>query len=138
MKVLIQGKQMKVSDRLKDYVDDHLVRPLNRFYDNQAAELRVEFGDSRPKKRGLDMECHLTLRMPGTKTIQIEESTESPYASLDAAADRMIRACKRELDRMRNPASHHREHPLATTLYRRNMRNLEATPVEELPNVLQH
>ena len=112
MKVLISGKQMQVSDKLKSHVDEHLVQALTRFYDNQAAELRVEFGDARPKKGGDDMECHLTFHMPGCKTLQIEESTPDPYASLVRASERLVRLVKKELERMRDPG-HHVEHPLA-------------------------
>ena len=114
MKVQIQGKQMKVSDALKQYVEDHLVKPMNRFYDDAAAEVRVEFGDARPGKGGQDIECHLTLHMPHGRTLQVEAETQDPFASLDDAADRLIRACKKELEKMREPAGHHVEHPLAT------------------------
>ena len=107
MKVLISGKQMKVSDSLKRYVDEHVVRPLTRFYDNEAAELRVEIGDSRPGKGGEDIECHMTLHMPGSKTVQIEETTQDPYASVDAAAQRLVRVVHKELDKMRGEGRNH-------------------------------
>jgi len=117
MKVLIQGKQMAVPDELKSYVMERLVTPLTRFYDSSAAELRVEFGDMNGTKGGLDKECHLTFRMPMAATIQIEEVTQDPYASLDVAGDRLIRIVHRELDRMRRrPSGHHKYRPLGTTV----------------------
>ncbi len=116
MKVLIQGKQLKISEELWSYVIEKLVQPLTRFYDNEAAELRVEFGDNYGPKGGRDKECHLTLRMPGNSAIQIEEITQDCYASLDAAADRLIRVCKRDLDRMRPQSPHRRHHPIAIGL----------------------
>jgi putative sigma-54 modulation protein len=111
MKVIIQGKQLKVSDGMKRYTEEHLVEPLRRFYDNEAAELRVELGVTN-RNRGEAKECHLTFRMPGSRAIQIEESTPDVYASLDAAADRLVRSAKRELGRMRDPG-HQKEHPLS-------------------------
>jgi ribosomal subunit interface protein len=134
MKVQIQGKQMKVSDRLKRYVAGHLVRPLTRFYDNEAAELRVEFGDARPGKRGPDIECHLTLHMPGARRLQIEETTKSPYTSLDAATDRLVRVAKKELERMRDPGGHHTAHPLSRAVAEGGA---PGGMVEDLPNVLK-
>ncbi len=101
MKLQISGKQLKLTEDIKAYVDEHVVRPLNRFYDNEAAELRVELGDSRPRKGGEDIECHLTLHMPGARTIQIEETTQDQRSSIDAAADRLIRAVHKELEKMR-------------------------------------
>jgi len=116
MKVIIQGKQMRLSAGIKNYAQEHVVAQLTRFYDNEAAELRVELGDERGSKGGLDKECHLTLRMPGARTIQIEESTQDPYASLDAAGDRLIRAAKKEIERMRRPPGRHKYRPLATVV----------------------
>ena len=114
MKVVIQGKQLKVSEELKSYVYDRLVRPLTRFYDDAAAELRVEFGDTNGPKRGEDRECHLTLHMPRAGTLQIEETTQDCYASLDSASERLIRICHRELERMRQPAGRHKARPLGS------------------------
>ena len=101
MKVVISGKQLKVSNALKEYVDKHLVQPLTRFYDHQAAELRVEFEDSLPRKGGEDIVCHLTLHMPGARTLHIEESTQDKEASLNAAGERLIRSVHKELEKMR-------------------------------------
>jgi len=131
MKVIIQGKQMRLSQGIKAYAQEHIVGPLSRFYDNEAAELRVELGDARGSKGGLDKECHLTLRMPGARTIQIEESTQDPYASLDAAGDRLIRAAKKELGRMRQPKGRHKYRPLATVVAEGGV---PAGLVEDLPN----
>jgi putative sigma-54 modulation protein len=114
MKLIVQGKQMRVSAGLKQYAEDHVLQPLRRFYDNEAAELRVELGIGNGN-RGEAKECHLTLRMPGAKTIQIEETTSDPYGSLDLAAARLMRTAKKELQRMRRPLGHHKEHPLATS-----------------------
>src|SRR3954469_23587992 len=115
MKLIVQGKQMRVSAGLKRYAEEHIVQPLRRFYDNEAAELRVEVGmDNR--NRGESRECHLTFHMPGVKTIQIEESTPDVYGALDVAADRLVRVAKKELAKMRRPKGRHKEHPLATTV----------------------
>ncbi|MCA1829242.1 MAG: HPF/RaiA family ribosome-associated protein [Myxococcales bacterium] len=130
MKLIVQGKQMRVSAGLKAYAEEHLVQPLRRFYDNEAAELRVEVGRDNAN-RGESKECHLTLRMPGAKTIQIEESTPDVYGCLDVAADRLIRVAKKELAKMRRPKGRHKEHPLATTVAEGG---IPGGLVEDLPN----
>src|SRR3954469_17443142 len=130
MKLIVQGKQMRVSAGFKAYAEEHLVRPLSRFYDNQAAELRVEVGRTNGN-RGEANECHLTLRMPGAKTIQIEEMTSDVYGSLDLAAERLVRVAKKELAKMRRPKGHHKEHPLATTVAEGGV---PGGLIEDLPN----
>ena len=130
MKLIVQGKQMRVSAGLKRYAEEHLVQPLRRFYDNEAAELRVEVGRDNGN-RGESRECHLTLHMPGAKTIQIEESTPDVYGALDVAADRLIRVAKKELQKMRRPKGRHKEHPLATTVAEGGV---PGGLVEDLPN----
>lgn len=131
MKVLIQGKQMRVSDELKGYVHDRLVKQLTRFLDDPAAELRVEFGDTNGPKGGEDKECHLTLHIPNARTIQIEEATRDPYASLDAATGRLIRRAKRELEKRRSPLTGRMHRPLAAVVAEGGV---PAGPIEELPD----
>src|SRR5258705_1869115 len=65
MKVIIQGKHLRLSQGLKSYAREHVIGPLNRFYDNEAAELRVELGDVNGRKGGAGKECHLTPHNPG-------------------------------------------------------------------------
>src|SRR3954468_23035858 len=130
MKLIVQGKQMRVSAGLKAYAEEHLVRPLSRFCDDTAAELRVEVGIDNAN-RGESKQCHLTFHMPGAKTIQIEETTGDVYGALDVAADRLVRVAKKELAKMRRPKGRHKEHPLATTV---SEGGIPGGLVEDLPN----
>src|ERR1700742_62669 len=88
MKLIVQGKQMRVGAGLRRYAEEHLVGPLTRFSDREAAELRVEVGKANGHG-GESREVHLTLHMPGRKTIQIEETTPDAFAALDAAGNRL-------------------------------------------------
>ncbi len=130
MKLIVQGKQMRVSQGLRRYAEEHVLQPLRRFYDNEAAELRVEVGRDNAN-RGESKECHLTLRMPGARTIQIEETTPDVYGALDVAADRLVRVAKKELGKMRRPKGRHKEHPLATVVAEGGV---PGGLVEDLPN----
>jgi ribosomal subunit interface protein len=128
--VIIQGKQLKVSGGLKRYAEEHVVQPLRRFYDNDAAELRVELGKINGN-RGEANECHLTLYMPGAKAIQIEESLPDVYGCLDVAGDRLARSARKALDRMRQPKGHHKYRPLGTVAAEGGV---PAGMIEDLPN----
>jgi ribosomal subunit interface protein len=130
MKLILQGKQMRVTEGLRRFTQEHVIRPLRRFYDNEAAELRVEVGRDNGN-RGESNECHLTFRMPGARTIQIEESTPDVYACLELAADRLVRVAKKEISKMRRPKGRHKEHPLATVVAEGGV---PGGLVEDLPN----
>src|SRR5512141_2922573 len=130
MKLIVQDKQMRVSEGLKRYEEEHVLEPLRRFYDNEAAELRVEVGRENAN-RGESRQCHLTFHMPGAKTIQIEESTPDLYGCLDVASDRLVRVAKKQLGKMRRPKGRHKEHPLATAVVEGGV---PGGLVEDLPN----
>jgi ribosomal subunit interface protein len=130
MKLIVQGKQMRVGEGLKRYAEQHVLAPLRRFYDNEAAELRVEIGRDNAN-RGESGQCHLTFHMPGAKTIQIEESAPDVYGCLDVAADRLVRVAKRQIGKMRRPKGRHKEHPLATAVAEGGV---PGGLVEDLPN----
>jgi ribosomal subunit interface protein len=126
MKLIVQGKQMRVSAGLKRYAEEHVLLPLSRFYDSEAAELRVEVGKANGHG-GESREVHLTLHMPGKKTIQIEETTPDAFAALDSAGDRLLRTAKKEISRSRERTS---------ARARRQMVALKSSPVvEDLPTV---
>jgi len=128
MKLIVQSKQMRLTAGLKRYAEEHVLGPLSRFYDSEAAELRVEVGKANGHG-GESNEVHLTLRMPGKKTIQIEEVTLDPYAALDAAADRLVRTAKKEIARDRERGSGAKA--------RRAAAALKSSPiVEDLPAVV--
>jgi ribosomal subunit interface protein len=113
VKVILQGKQLRLTEGLKRYAEKHLVRQLSRFVDDPASELRVELGRVNASKGGAETECHLTLRLSGSRVLQVEETTADAYASLDLAAERLVRVAKEELARKRRPFGRHRTHPLA-------------------------
>ena len=74
-------------------------RQLSRFVDDPAAELRVELGRVNASKGGAETKCHLTLRLSGSRVLQVEETTADADASLDLAAERLVRVVKEEVAR---------------------------------------
>ena len=130
MKLIVQGKQMRATAALRQYAEEHVLKRLKRFYDSEAAELRVEFGKEN-RNRGESRECHLTFRMPGAKTIEIEESLPDLYGAIDLAADRLVRVAKKQIERMRQPKGHHKYRPLGTVAAEGGVRHGLA---EQLPS----
>jgi len=131
MKVIVQGKQMRATAALRNYVGEHVLQRLRRFYDSEAAELRVEVGRDN-WNRGESRECHMTFRMPGAMTIEIEESLPDLYGAIDLAADRLVRVAKKQIDRMRRPKGHHKYRPLGTVAAEHGVRS--GVLAEQLPS----
>lgn len=103
MRVVMKGVHLKLTDRLKEHVEETLVAPLTRFFDSEAASLEIHFVDNNGPKGGLDKECRVTLFIPGARAIHVEEAAEDPYKAADLVRDRLEKALKRELERMRDP-----------------------------------
>ncbi|MBS2030071.1 MAG: HPF/RaiA family ribosome-associated protein [Deltaproteobacteria bacterium] len=116
MKVIIQARHIELSDALRNYCETHLVDHVRRFYDNDAAQLVIQFNDANGSKGGNDQEVHLTFHMPNARAFHVEEVTDDAFKSLDLARDRLIRRVKEEIRRARQPSGHGPlERPLGRT-----------------------
>lgn len=112
MKVIMRGVHLSLTEGIKAHVMEHLVAPLERFYNNEAAELDVHLVDNNGPKGGQDKECRVTAFMPGGSPIHVTEVTDDIYKSIDLARDRLERLAKRELEKMRTPSGHGMDKPL--------------------------
>jgi putative sigma-54 modulation protein len=111
MKVLIRGVHVSLTQGLKDHVQAHLVDPILSFYDNEAAEIDVQLADMNGPKGGEDKECRVTLHIPGSAAVHVQEATDDLYKSVDLARDRLEKALKRELEKRRQQSGHPVPHP---------------------------
>jgi ribosomal subunit interface protein len=103
MKVIVRGVHIDLTRGLKRYVFEHLVRPIERFYDSEAAEVDVHLCDTNGPKGGLDKECRVTVFMPRLPAIHITEASEDLYKCIDLARDRLERIAKKHLGKRRSP-----------------------------------
>jgi putative sigma-54 modulation protein len=113
MKVVIHGVHLTLTDEMKAYVEKRLVHSLERFYDNEAAELSVHLVDVNGPKGGEDKECRVTVFMPGSAPLHLSERSDDIFKSIDLVEDRLIKATKRELDKKRQGAGHPMQKPAA-------------------------
>jgi len=103
MKVLLKGVHVPLSEAWKARVEERLAEPLRRLVHNPAAELEVHLVDANGPKGGEDKEVRLTLHLPGARAIHVEQAAADAYTAVDLVKDRLERAVKRELERMREP-----------------------------------
>lgn len=106
MKVILKGVHITLTERLKAYVDEHLVAPIERFFDDEAAELDIHLVDSNGPKGGRDKECRVTAFIPGSAPMHITEATDDLFQSIDFARDRLEKTIKREQERKRMVTGH--------------------------------
>ena len=102
MKVLLRGVHLDLSDAIRAYVDEHLVSHIERFADDEAAEIDISLVDTNGPKGGMDKECRTTVRMPGFSSVHVTETADSVFAAIDATRDRLENALKRALDKRRD------------------------------------
>lgn len=112
MKLIVKGVHVRVTKRLRAYVEEHLYRPLLRFYDNEAAELWVILRDGNGPKRGNDRECRVTVYLPASPALHVDETSDEMEKSICFARDRLERLAKKTIDRQRRPAAHRISKPL--------------------------
>jgi len=106
MKLILKGVHLSLTERMKAYVQEHLVEAIERFYDDEAAELNVHLVDSNGPKGGTDKECRVTAFIPGSTPLHITEATDDIFQSIDFAKDRLVKALKREMERKRMTTGH--------------------------------
>jgi len=114
MQVRVKGVHVALSDAWRERVEQRLAEPLRRLVHNPAAELEVHLVDANGPKGGVDKEVRVTLHLPGTRALHVEQAAVDAYTALDLVKDRLERAVKRELERMREPGRGPREEAFGT------------------------
>ncbi len=99
MKVNVRGVHLTLTDALKRHVEEHLVGPIERIYDSEAAEIEIHLRDVNGPKGGNDKECSVTVRVPHGASIHVTEVSDDIYKSIDLARDRVANSTKRLVER---------------------------------------
>jgi ribosomal subunit interface protein len=99
MRIEIRGN-VDLSPALEHYVERRLRVALGRL-SRRLPLVTVRLIDDNGPRRGVDKRCHVTMSMPPSTSISVEESLADLYAAVDGAADRASRAVTRELGRRR-------------------------------------
>lgn len=109
MQVTVTGKQMDVGEALRSYVDDNLADSVAKYFDN-AIDASVVF--SRGAKRR-HVRADLSVHIGRNILLQGHAETTDPYASFDAALERIAKRMRRYKRRLRD---HRRSAEAAETI----------------------
>ena len=92
MKVMIQGRNVEITDRLREYVDKKVSRLIR--YLPSIDEVRMELTVHRARSAQDRQVAQLTVRNRGT-ILRAEERSSDLSASIDAVLDKMYRQIMR-------------------------------------------
>lgn len=98
MQVDIHGRNIALDEKLREHVNRRLAFALGRF-NGRIGNVSVRFADLNGPRGGVDTRCQLTARLLPSGRMMVEAIEDEPFAAVSAAAERMGRAVRRELDR---------------------------------------
>jgi ribosome-associated translation inhibitor RaiA len=122
MKLSIHAPHLALPPDLSAFLRRHVTRPIARLRDDPAAELAVHLGDARPRKGGAGLRCRLVFRMPGTRALTVGSVEDDLHKALLDAADRLKRAVRKEISKMRSGSRKPMHRPLGRTYRERSTR----------------
>jgi putative sigma-54 modulation protein len=114
MQLIIQGKNIEVTDRLREYVEKKVSR-LDR-YMSDIAEARVELSTESARSAEHRQVAQLTLRAK-RKILRAEERTDDIFASIDAMVNKIHRQIARYKGKRRGRERGVEEMPLSDEYY---------------------
>jgi ribosome-associated translation inhibitor RaiA len=115
MRLSIHAHHLTLPPDLPAFLEKHVTKPLARMFDDPSAELSLHLADERPRRGGVDQQCRLSFRMPKTRTLHVETTSDDLHKALLDASDRLKRLVRRELSKMRTPARKLVHRPLGRT-----------------------
>ncbi len=89
MKLVIQGKNIEITDAIRDYVNQKIDKAVTH-YQALTTEVDVNLSVARNPRINSKQTAEVTIYVNGS-VVRAEESCESLYASIDLVADKIAR-----------------------------------------------
>ena len=103
MKLVIQGKNIEITDALRDYVTQKIEKAVNH-YQSLTTEVDVHLSVARNPRINSKQTAEVTIYVNGS-VVRAEESSENLYASIDLVADKIARKLRKYKEK-RHDRSH--------------------------------
>ena len=100
MKLVIQGKNIEITDALRDYVTQKIEKAVNHFQ-NLTTEVDVHLSVARNPRITSKQTAEVTIYVNGA-VVRAEESSENLYASIDLVADKISRKLRKYKEKRRD------------------------------------
>ncbi len=96
-KLVIQGKNIEITDAIRSYVQEKIERAVSHFA-QITSEVDVNLSVARNPRISASQSAEVTVYANGT-IIRAEESSENLYASIDRVADKLARKLRKYKER---------------------------------------
>ncbi|MBV8886718.1 MAG: ribosome-associated translation inhibitor RaiA, partial [Chroococcidiopsidaceae cyanobacterium CP_BM_RX_35] len=93
MKLVIHGKNIEITDAIREYVHQKIEKAVNHFQ-NLTTEVDVHLSVARNPRINTKQAAEVTIYVSGS-VIRAEESSDSLYASIDLVADKIARQLRK-------------------------------------------
>jgi len=93
MKLVIHGKNIEITDAIRDYVHQKIEKAANHFQ-NLTTEIDVHLSVARNPRINSKQTAEVTIYANGS-VIRSEESSDNLYASIDLVADKIARQLRK-------------------------------------------
>ncbi|BAB74883.1 ribosome hibernation-promoting factor, HPF/YfiA family [Anabaena sp. FACHB-709] len=97
MKLVIHGKNIEITDAIREYVHQKIEKAVNHFQ-NITNEVDVHLSVARNPRINTRQAAEVTIYANGS-VIRAEESSENLYASIDLVADKISRQLRKYKER---------------------------------------
>lgn len=104
MKLVIHGKNIEITDAIREYVHQKIEKAVNHFQ-NLTTEVDVHLSVARNPRINPNQAAEVTIYANGT-VIRAEETSESLYASIDLVADKIARQLRKYKERRQDKKTH--------------------------------
>jgi putative sigma-54 modulation protein len=108
MKLVIHGKNIEITDGIREYVHQKIEKAVNHFQ-NITNEVDVHLSVARNPRISTKQAAEVTIYASGS-VIRAEESSENLYASIDLVADKIARQLRKYKERRQD----HKTQPIPT------------------------
>ncbi|MBD2309035.1 ribosome-associated translation inhibitor RaiA [Chroococcidiopsis sp. FACHB-1243] len=100
MKLVIHGKNIEITDAIREYVNQKIEKAVNHFQ-TLTTEVDVHLSVARNPRINPKQAAEVTIYANGT-VIRAEESSENLYASIDLVADKIARQLRKYKERLQD------------------------------------
>jgi putative sigma-54 modulation protein len=100
MKLVIQGKNIEITDAMRDYVEQKILKAVSHFQ-HLTNEVDVHLSVARNHRISSKQSAEVTLYVDGA-VVRAEESSESLYASIDLVANKISRQLRKYKEKRTN------------------------------------